>query len=100
MTFTAALRQLISLRLPSRCSLNAFSRSWSSCRIASGEVACSSEAANGFFERSVPVIWAYLAKASVINWMLEVEDAEDVSCSVNDMNVTDRQRAFVQRGWN
>ncbi len=72
MTFTAALRQLISLRL----------------------------AANGFFERSVPVIWAYLAKASVINWMLEVEDAEDVSCSVNDMNVTDRQRAFVQRGWN
>ena len=47
-------------------------------------------AANGFWERSIPVIFAYSIKALIINWMLEVEDIEDVSCAVDDMEATDR----------
>jgi hypothetical protein len=35
----------------------------------------------------------------VINWMLEVEDVEDVACTVDDMEDTDRSRFLVQRGW-
>ncbi len=102
MTLTIGLRQLISLRLPWRYSLNAFSRSWSSSRIASGESDCLSAAANGFLERSFPVILAYFSKASVTNRMLEVEDVEDVedvACSADDMKATDRLLCFVQRGW-
>ena len=38
MTLTTGLRQLISLRFPSRYSLKAFSRSSSSLRISSGEL--------------------------------------------------------------
>ena len=37
--------------------------------------------------------------------MLEVEDVEDVACTVDDMEPTDRSQSFVQRdgvreGWN
>jgi hypothetical protein len=37
----------------------------------------------------------------VINWILEVEDVEDVACTVDDMEATDlsRSRSLVQRGW-
>jgi hypothetical protein len=37
----------------------------------------------------------------VINWMLEVEDVEDVACIVDEMEATDpsRSRSLVQRGW-
>jgi hypothetical protein len=35
----------------------------------------------------------------VINWMLEVEDAEDVACTVDDMGTADRSRSLDQRGW-
>ena len=45
-------------RFPSRWSLNAFSRSWSSSRIAPGVVARSIAAAKGFLERSIPVSFA------------------------------------------
>ena len=34
----------------------------------------------------------------MINWMLEVEDAEDVACAVDDMEATDRLQSLVQRG--
>ena len=30
--------------------------------------------------------------------MLEVEDVEDVACTVKDMEATDRSRSLVQRG--
>jgi hypothetical protein len=32
----------------------------------------------------------------VINWMLEVEDVEDVACKVDDMEASDRSRSLVQ----
>jgi hypothetical protein len=35
----------------------------------------------------------------VISWMLEVEDAEDVACTVDDMGTTDRWPSLDQRGW-
>jgi len=37
----------------------------------------------------------------VINWMLEeVEvEVEDVACTVDDMDGTDRSQTSVQRGW-
>jgi hypothetical protein len=35
----------------------------------------------------------------VINWMLEVEDVEDVACTVDDMEATDHSQYLVQRGW-
>jgi hypothetical protein len=35
----------------------------------------------------------------VINWMLEVEDVEDVACTVDDIEATDRSQSLVQRGW-
>jgi hypothetical protein len=31
--------------------------------------------------------------------MLEVEDIEDVSCTADDMEATDRLQSLVQRGW-
>jgi hypothetical protein len=34
----------------------------------------------------------------VINWMLEVEDVEDVVCTVDDIEATDGSRSLVQRG--
>ena len=43
--------------------------------MASEEFNCSSDAAKGFLERSIPVILAWSAKASIINWTLEMEDA-------------------------
>ena len=30
----------------------------------------------------------------MINWMLEVEDVEDVACAVDDMEATDRSLVF------
>ena len=33
------------------------------------------------------------------NWMLEVEDVEDVACTVDDMEARDRSQSLVQRGW-
>ena len=65
-----------------------------------GESDCSSAAANGFLERSFPLILAYFSKASVINRMLDSEaedDVEDVACSADDMKATDRLRCCVQR---
>ena len=35
----------------------------------------------------------------MINLMLEVEDDEDVSCAVEDMEAIGRSRSLVQRGW-
>jgi hypothetical protein len=35
----------------------------------------------------------------VINWILEVEEVEDVACTVDDMEVRDRSQSLVQRGW-
>jgi hypothetical protein len=35
----------------------------------------------------------------VIDWMLEEEDFEDVSCTVDDIEATGRSGALVQRGW-
>jgi hypothetical protein len=36
----------------------------------------------------------------VINWMLEVEDVEDVACTVvDDMEATGCSGSLVQRGW-
>jgi hypothetical protein len=35
----------------------------------------------------------------VINWKLEVEDVEDVSCTVEDMEAMDLSQSFVQRRW-
>ena len=35
----------------------------------------------------------------MINWMLEVEDVEDVACTVDDMEVRDRSGSLVWRGW-
>ena len=39
----------------------------------------------------------------MINWMLEVEDVEEVACTVDDMEATDHSRSLVQRvkweGW-
>src|SRR6266478_835219 len=57
--FTAKLTHFINLRLPSRYSLKAFSHSWSSWRITSGEFGCSRATAKGVLERSVPVILVY-----------------------------------------
>ena len=34
----------------------------------------------------------------MINRILEVEDVEDVACTVDDMEATDRSRSFVQWG--
>jgi hypothetical protein len=31
--------------------------------------------------------------------MLEVEDVEDVACTLDDIEATDRSRCLVQRGW-
>lgn len=50
-----------------------------------GESKSSSSAAKGFSERSVPVIFVKSAKASMINWELEVED---VACPTDDMKTT------------
>jgi hypothetical protein len=36
----------------------------------------------------------------VINWILEVEDVEDVDCTVDDMEATERSGSLVRRGWN
>ena len=49
-----------------------------------------SATANGFLERSIPVVAVYSTKASVINRMLEVdaEDVEDASWLVDDMRAT------------
>ena len=33
----------------------------------------------------------------MINWMLEVEDVEDVACTVDDMKATDRSRSWFRR---
>ena len=55
--------------------------------------------ANGFLERSTPVILVYSASALVNNWMLEVKDVGDVACSVDDMRGTNYSGTFVQRGW-
>ena len=35
----------------------------------------------------------------MINLMLEVEDVEDVACTVEDMEAMGRSRSLVQRGW-
>ncbi len=35
---------------------------------------------------------------SVINWMLETKDVEDVACTVDDMEALGRWRSLVQRG--
>jgi hypothetical protein len=37
----------------------------------------------------------------MINWTLEVEDDEDedVACTVDDMEATDRLQSLVQRVW-
>jgi hypothetical protein len=35
----------------------------------------------------------------VISRMLDVEDVEDVACSVDDIECTDRLGSLVQRGW-
>jgi len=87
MSFTAKLTDFINLELPSRYSSKAFSRSWSSWRISSGEFDCSRATAKGVLERSVPVIFAYSAKAaSMMNWTLEVED---VRCAIDDMEKMD-----------
>ena len=51
---------------------------------------CSIAVAKGFLERSIPVIFAYSSKASVINWMLDDEDDEDVACTVEDMEAMGR----------
>ena len=34
----------------------------------------------------------------MINRMLEGEDVEDVACTLDDMDATDRSRTLVQRG--
>jgi hypothetical protein len=34
----------------------------------------------------------------VINWVLEVEDVEDVACAVDDMEAMDRSWSLGQRG--
>ena len=41
-------------------------------------------------------MFVYSTKASVINWMLDVED---VACTVDDIESTDRLGCLVQRGW-
>ena len=33
------------------------------------------------------------------NWMLEVENVEDVACRIEDMEAMGRSRSLVQRGW-
>ena len=35
----------------------------------------------------------------MISRMLDVEDVEDVACSVHDIESTDRLGSLVQRGW-
>jgi hypothetical protein len=35
----------------------------------------------------------------VINWMLEVEDVEDVACTIDDMDATECSRSLVWGGW-
>ena len=35
----------------------------------------------------------------MINWILEVGDVEDVACTVDDIESTDRLGRLVQRGW-
>ena len=35
----------------------------------------------------------------MINWMLEVDDVEDVACRVDDMEATDHSQSLVWRGW-
>jgi hypothetical protein len=35
----------------------------------------------------------------VINWMLEVENVEDVACTEDDMEAIDRSQSLCQRGW-
>ena len=35
----------------------------------------------------------------MINWMLEVEGVEGVTCTENDMETTRRERTLGQRGW-
>ena len=35
----------------------------------------------------------------MINWMLEVEEVEDVACTVDDIESTDCLGSLVQRGW-
>jgi hypothetical protein len=34
----------------------------------------------------------------VINWMLEVDDVDDVACTVDDMETANRSRYLVRRG--
>jgi len=87
MSFTAKLTDFINLGLPSRYSSKAFSRSWSSWRISSGEFDSSRAMAKGVLERSVPVIFMWSAKAaSMMSWILELED---VGCRVDDMEKMD-----------
>ncbi len=35
----------------------------------------------------------------MINLVLEMEDVEDVACTVDDMEARDRSQSLVQRGW-
>ena len=98
MMVTTGLMRLISFRYPSRKSLNSVSRFWSSSRIAPGDSARLSAASEGWLERLIPVISSYLTMASVINWLLEVEDVEDVACSVDDIEATDRSKSLGWRG--
>ena len=35
----------------------------------------------------------------MITWMLEEVDVEDVACTVDDMDGTDRSRTLVEREW-
>jgi hypothetical protein len=55
----------------------------------SGEVKSWSFSAKGFFERSIPVMFAYSPKASMISWRLE---EEIVGCSIEDMEARDGDR--------
>ena len=55
--------------------------------MAAGEFTRSTAAVKGCSERSILVIFEYLAKASVNNCLMEGDDVEGVACTVDAMEV-------------